>query len=118
MWQALGQLGACTALVESTKTWWSLCLAARSNRPICRSVPTTRNTPSRYSMSLGEVSSASAARPWAFSTVRSDATLMAEPPTKIEREPALPKPVPRSVSPCTMRTFSIGTPNTSTTSCA
>ena len=69
-------------------------------------------------MSLGAVSSASAASACAFSTVRSDATLTAEPPTKIEREPALPKPLPRSVSPCTMRTFSIGTPNTSTTSCA
>jgi hypothetical protein len=35
---------------------------------------------------------------------------------KSEREPALPKPLPRSVSPWTMRTFSIGTPNTSTAS--
>ena len=46
------------------------------------------------------------------------ATCTAEPPVKSEREPALPKPLPRSVSPWTMRTFSIGTPNTSTASCA
>ena len=39
----------------------------------------------------------------ACSTVRSDATRTAEPPTKSEREPALPKPLPRSVSPWTMR---------------
>jgi hypothetical protein len=37
---------------------------------------------------------------------------------KADREPALPKPSPRSVSPSTTRTCSIGTPNTSTTSCA
>jgi len=37
---------------------------------------------------------------------------------RLGREPALPKPVPRSVSPCTMRMRSIGTPNTSTASCA
>ena len=43
---------------------------------------------------------------------------MAEPATKSEREPALPKPEPRSVSPWTMRIFSIGTPKTSTTSWA
>ena len=77
-----------------------------------------RNSPSRYSMSCGAASSASAASDCAFSTVRSEATFTAEPPTKIEREPALPKPLPRSVSPCTMRTLSIGTPNTSTASCA
>ena len=53
----------------------------------------------------------------AFSTVRSDATRTAEPPTNSEREPALPKPVPRSVSPNDMRIVSIGTPNTSTASC-
>ena len=52
------------------------------------------------------------------SIVRSEATRTAEPPVKSEREPALPKPLPRSVSPCTMRIFSIGTPNTSTASCA
>ena len=51
-------------------------------------------------------------------TVRSAATRTAEPPTKSERDPALPKPVPRSVSPWTMRIRSIGTPNTSTASCA
>ena len=42
----------------------------------------------------------------------------AEPATNNEREPALPKPEPRSVSPWTMRIFSIGTPKTSTTSWA
>jgi hypothetical protein len=50
--------------------------------------------------------------------VRSEATCTAEPPVNSEREPALPKPLARSVSPCTMRMRSIGTPNTSTASCA
>ena len=66
----------------------------------------------------GAASSSSAASSCAFFTVRSDATCTAEPPTKSEREPALPKPVPRSVSPNAMRMRSIGTPNTSTASCA
>ena len=52
------------------------------------------------------------------SSVCSAPTCTAEPPVNSEREPALPKPSPRSVSPSTTRTLSIGTPNTSTTSCA
>ena len=69
-------------------------------------------------MSAAAASSASAARPLACSIVRSAPTFTAEPPVKSEREPALPKPLPRSVSPWTMRTFSIGTPKTSTASWA
>ena len=85
---------------------------------IARSVPAMRNTPSAYSMSAAALSNASAARSCAFCTVRCDATCTAEPPTNSEREPALPKPVPRSVSPNATRMRSIGTPNTSTASCA
>ncbi|MNU72181.1 hypothetical protein D3C71_616350 [compost metagenome] len=50
--------------------------------------------------------------------VRSAPMRTAEPPVKSEREPALPKPSPRSVSPSTTRTFSMGTPKASTASCA
>ena len=94
------------------------CLRASSKRPMARSVPAMRNTASAYSMSPAAASSSAAARSFALSTVRSDATRTADPPTKIEREPALPKPVPRSVSPCEIRMLLSGTPNTSTTSCA
>ena len=83
-----------------------------------RSVPTTEKRPARYSMSPAAASSASPASVFAWSTVRSDATRTAEPPVKSEREPALPKPLPRAVSPWTMRILSIGTPKTSTASCA
>src|SRR3954463_16465295 len=41
----------------------------------------------------------------------------AEPPTNAEREPTLPTPLARSVSPCTIFTFAAGTPSTSVTSC-
>ena len=50
--------------------------------------------------------------------MRCAATCTAEPPTNSEREPALPKPVPRSVSPNATVIRSSGTPNTSTASCA
>ncbi len=69
-------------------------------------------------MSAAGASSASAASVLACSIVRSDATRTDEPPVKIEREPALPKPLLRSVSPITTRMRSIGTWNTSTASCA
>ena len=69
-------------------------------------------------MSSGAASSACAASCFASSIVLSAPERMAEPPVKSEREPALPKPLPRSVSPSTTRTCSIGTPNASTTSCA
>ena len=48
----------------------------------------------------------------------SDETLADKVRSEVFRDPALPNPVPRSVSPCTMRMRSIGTPNTSTASCA
>ncbi len=75
------------------------CLAARSKSPMPRSVPAMRKRPSRYSMSPGAASSSPAASLRASSTVSFAATCTAEPPTKSERDPALPKPVPRSVSP-------------------
>ena len=59
------------------------------------SVPTTAKRPARYSMSWAAASSASPASAFAWSRVRSDATRTAEPPVKSEREPALPKPLPR-----------------------
>ena len=68
-------------------------------------------------MSAAETSSASPASSFAWSTVRCEATRTAAPPVNSEREPPLPKPFARSVSPCTMRILSIGTPNTSTASC-
>ena len=46
-------------------------------------------------------------------TLRPAATT-ADPPTNAEREPTLPTPFARSVSPCTIRTFSAGTPSSST----
>jgi hypothetical protein len=45
------------------------------------------------------------------------AAITAEPPTNAEREPTLPTPLARSVSPCTIRIFSGATPSTSFTSC-
>ena len=83
-----------------------------------RSVPVTLKRPALYSMSAAGASSASAAIVFASSIVFCDATCTAEPPMKSEREPALPKPLLRSVSPITTRMRSIGTWNTSTASCA
>ena len=113
-----GQVGPATLLVLSMKMRCSGCFAASSNSPICRSVPATRKAPATYSRSTGAASSASAARSFAVATVLSEATFTAEPAVNSEREPALPKPVPRSVSPSTMRMLSSGTPKTSTASCA
>ena len=45
------------------------------------------------------------------------AATTAEPPTNAEREPTLPTPLARSVSPCTILIFSTATPSTSVTSC-
>ncbi len=67
--------------------------AARSNSPTLWSVPETWNTPATYSMSAADASSADEARSRAVVRPFSEATRMAEPPVKSEREPALPKPV-------------------------
>ena len=44
-------------------------------------------------------------------------TATAVPPTNSEREPTLPKPVARSVSPCTTSILSMGMPSEAATIC-
>jgi hypothetical protein len=44
-------------------------------------------------------------------------TATAVPPTNSEREPTLPKPVARSVSPCTTSILSMAMPSVSETIC-
>src|SRR2546423_939568 len=73
--------------------------AASSASPMARSVPAILKAPSRYSMSPGAVSSASAASSLPRAMVLRPAATTAEPPTKAEREPTLPTPFARSVSP-------------------
>ena len=68
-------------------------------------------------MSAAAASSASAASVLPSLITRRPAATTAEPPTKAEREPTLPTPFARSVSPCTMRTLSGDTPSTSVMSC-
>ena len=76
-----------------------------------------KKRPLRNSMSAGAASSASAdsSLPRAIS-VRPAATT-AEPPMKAEREPTLPTPFARSVSPCTMVMPFAGICSTSVMSC-
>ena len=109
-----GVEGVCVALTRNMRF---ACRAASSPSSIARSVPAMRKRPSRYSMSAAAASSASAASAFASTITRRPAATTAEPPTKAEREPTLPTPLARSVSPCTIFTFSAGTPKTSVTSC-
>ena len=118
MWQPLGHDGPATAVTDSMKMRCSLCRAASAKRSMLKSVPATLNWPLAYSMSCSAASSSLAASCLAVAIVRSAPTCSAEPPVNSEREPALPKPSPRSVSPMTTLIFSIGTPNASTISCA
>ena len=92
---------------------------ATSKRPIDRSVPTTRNAPSPYSMSGAAASSRCAAILVPVAMRASDASTAALPPRTIEREAKVPTPfATRSVSPMTMLTVSKGTPSRSATTWA
>ena len=73
--------------------------AASSPSSIERSVPAMWNRPSRYSMSAAAASSASAASSLPCRIILRPAATTAEPPTNAEREPTLPTPFARSVSP-------------------
>jgi len=94
-----GQLGPSTSPSLSTDSLAPASFCAISNRLTRRSVPTTVRKPSRYSMSSTEVSSRLDAFSRALLMRSPEETATAVPPTNSEREPTLPKPVARSVSP-------------------
>jgi hypothetical protein len=76
-----------------------------------------RKPPSRNSISAGAASSASAASSLARAIILRPAATTAEPPTNAEREPTLPTPLARSVSPWMIFMNLVSIPKTSATSC-
>jgi len=99
----LGQLGPSTLLVASMKMRCSGCRSASSKRPMLRSVAgDLEDTFGIFDIGAGRfkrIAGELARR----RDRRLEAWRIAEPATNSEREPALPKPEPRSVSPWTMR---------------
>ena len=88
--------------------------AAVSAKETARSVPATRNAPSRNSTSSAAASRESAATGFAVSIRPSTARTSAPPPIGRDQEPPVPVPLAtRSVSPCTTRIFSNGRPSRS-----
>src|SRR5207244_1613282 len=86
-WAPLGQEGVEGVSVAETRNAFCGWRAASSASPMARSVPAILKAPSRYSMSPGAVSSASAASSLPRAMVLRPAATTAEPPTKAERDP-------------------------------
>ncbi len=93
--------------------------SASSMMPTARSVPAMTKRPSPESMSPADASSTCAARSLPLAMTLSAACSTAVPDSMVEREPPVPPPCTSwSLSPCSSRILSNGTPSLSVRICA